>query len=76
MKNVISEPTRVTATTSTLIDPILVSQHCDSLHSWVMDIPGSISDHKPTSYIFRLQVFVRLHTNVKFGFIKEQILKT
>ena len=46
MKNVISEPARVTATTSTLIDPILVSQHCDPLHSGVMDIPGSISDHK------------------------------
>ena len=48
MKNVISEPTRVTATTSTLIDPILVSQNCDPLHSGVMDMPGSISDHKAT----------------------------
>ena len=48
MKNVISEPTRVTATTSTLIDPILVSQHCDPLHSGVLDIPGWISDHKAT----------------------------
>ena len=48
MKNVISEPTRVTAMTSTLIDPILVSQYCDTLHSAVMDILGSISDHKAT----------------------------
>ena len=48
MKNIFSEPTRVTATTFTLIDPILVSGHCDPLYSGVMDIPGSISDHKAT----------------------------
>ena len=48
MTNVISEPTRVTAATSSRIGPILISQHCDPLHSGVMDIPESISDHKAT----------------------------
>ena len=38
------------------IDPILVSQHYDPLHSGVMDIPGSISDHNAT-FIYIYSVY-------------------
>ena len=48
LKIVISDPTRVTATSSTLIDPILVPHQCDPLHSGVLDIPLTVSDHRAT----------------------------
>ena len=48
LKNVIVDPSRVTASSSTLIDPILVPNECNPLHSGVLDIPVSVSDHKAT----------------------------
>ena len=48
LKNVINSPTRVTATTSTLIDPIAISNSLEFYNSGVMDIPNDISDHKST----------------------------
>ena len=50
--NIISNPTRVTAILFTLIDPILVPHHCDPLHSGVLDIPLTVSDHRATFACF------------------------
>ena len=64
LKNIITETTRVTDTTTTLIDPILVSQSSDVFDSGVIEIPNPISDHRatflyvPFSYI-RLNVYKR-----------------
>ena len=44
LKNVITEPTRVTETTSTLLDPILVTDEIINLHSGVTSVDNSISD--------------------------------
>ncbi len=51
LRNVITSPTRVTDTTSTLIDPILVDQDQPILKSDVLPIPPDISDHKATLVI-------------------------
>ena len=48
LKNVITEPTRVTDTTATLIDPILDSQSSNVFDSGVIEIPNHISDHRAT----------------------------
>ena len=48
LKNVITEPTRVTETTSTLLDPILVTDEIINLHSGVTSVDNSISDHNLT----------------------------
>ena len=46
LKNVITEPTRVARTSSTLIDPILVSDDLPVFSSGVVDFAKSNSDHK------------------------------
>ncbi|MCG7883380.1 MAG: hypothetical protein JAY96_17510 [Candidatus Thiodiazotropha endolucinida] len=51
IKNIITDPTRVTATTSTLIDPVLLSQQIQPLDSGVLVVPDTISDHRAT-YVF------------------------
>ncbi len=48
MKNIIVSPTRVTETTSTLLDPIIVDQEQCILKCGVLDVPSHISDHKIT----------------------------
>ena len=48
LKNVITEPTRVTDTTATLNDPILVSQSSDVFDSGVIEIPNRFSDNRAT----------------------------
>ena len=48
LKNIITVPTRVTATTSTLIDPIAISNNLDFYDSGVLNIPSEISDHRST----------------------------
>ena len=49
MHNVISQATRVTANTATLIDPILVSDTISCLNSEVIVIPQTVSDHHATA---------------------------
>jgi exonuclease III len=51
LRNVILKPTRVTAHTSTLIDPILISDQINYSDSDTIDTPDIISDHHGT-YIF------------------------
>ena len=48
LSNVIKEPTRVTGNSSTLIDPILVSDACRVLDAGTISVDNSISDHKAT----------------------------
>ena len=47
-QNVISEPTRVTAQTSTLLDPVFISPNISRLDSGVLPVDPTISDHKAT----------------------------
>lgn len=51
LENTITEPTRVTQNTSTLIDPILVTRDVSFFDSGVLDVHHTISDHKAT-YIY------------------------
>ena len=64
LKNVITETTRVTDTTATLIDPILVSQSRDVFDSGVIEIPNHISDHRAT---FLYAPFSYIRPNVYKG---------
>ncbi len=56
MKNVIVSPTRITDTTSTLIDPIMVNQDQHILKCGVLDVPSDISDHKITFAIIPFEI--------------------
>ena len=44
-KNVITEPTRITVNSSTLLDPVIISDACAVLNSGTMDVDEYISDH-------------------------------
>jgi hypothetical protein len=44
-KNVINKPTRITAHSSTLLDPIIISDTMSSIYSDVLNVPSEISDH-------------------------------
>ncbi len=46
LKNIIESPTRVTETTSTLLDPVIVNIEQCVLKCGVLDVPTHISDHK------------------------------
>lgn len=48
LENTITEPTRVTQNTSTLIDPILVTRDIPVFESGVLNVDHSVSDHKAT----------------------------
>ena len=48
LTNVINKPTRITDTSSTLIDPILIPDTVRVLHSDTLYIANHISDHKAT----------------------------
>ena len=54
--NVIKEPTRLTATSTTLIDPILFSNSFGNYKAGCLDIENNISDHKAT-YIHIQSIF-------------------
>ena len=56
LDNVIKEPTRLTATSTTLIDPILVSNSFGNYKAECLDIENNISDHKAT-YIHIQSIF-------------------
>ncbi len=51
LKNIITSPTRITDTSSTLIDPIIVDQDQAIIKSDVLPIPNDISDHSATLII-------------------------
>ncbi len=51
LKNIITSATRETATTSTLLDPIIVNQDQIILKSDVLTVSPNISDHKATCVI-------------------------
>lgn len=57
LHNVINTPTRVTNTSSTLLDPIAVSEHISVLNSGVSETISHISDHFST-YAFIKSNFV------------------
>ena len=46
LRNVIAKPTRVTDHSSTLLDPIILSDTLKCLYSDVLIIPSNISDHR------------------------------
>ncbi len=48
LRNVITSPTRVTNSTSTLIDPIVINQDQSIIKSDVLPVPNDISDHMAT----------------------------
>ena len=48
LTNVINEPTRIAENSTTLIDPVLVSDACTVLVSGILTIDNTISDHKAT----------------------------
>ena len=61
LRNVLNEPTRVTINSSTLIDPVIVSDACTVLDSGTMDVDELISDHKAT-YI-AIQISIKISTS-------------
>ena len=61
LRNVLNEPTRVTINSSTLIDPVIVSDACTVLDSGTMDIDEFMSDHKAT-YI-ATQISIKISTS-------------
>ena len=44
-RNVIDKPTRVTENSSTLLDPIILSDSLNSIYSDVINVPRNVSDH-------------------------------
>ena len=48
LTNVINEPTRTIGNSSTLIDPVIVSDACQVLDSGTISVDIAISDHKAT----------------------------
>ena len=63
MVNVINEPTRVTLTTSTLLDPIIISPECEYNYAFVQDFPSDISDHK--GVVIALRNYINMKKSYK-----------
>ena len=61
LRNVLNEPTRVTISSSTFIDAVIVSDACTVLDSGTMDVDEFISDHKAT-YI-AIQISIKISTS-------------
>ena len=53
LRNLLNEPTKVTINSSTLIDPVIVSDACTVLDSGTMGVDEFISDHKATYIAIR-----------------------
>ena len=64
LRYVLNEPTRVTINSSTLIDPVIVSDACTVLDSGTMDVDEFISDHKAT-YI-AIQISIKISTSYMY----------
>ncbi len=84
LKNIITSPTRITDTSSTLIDPIIVDQDQAIIKSDVLPIPNDISDHSATLIILPSELssntsYTRTVWNYKradFDKLNELILNT
>jgi hypothetical protein len=63
LTHVISSPARVTNSTSTLIDPVLISHGLICLHRDVLPVPSNISDHKATNIFLKSPL--RCHKAIK-----------
>ena len=57
LENVITEPTRVTQHSSTLIDPILVSNDLHTYNAGCIHVDSSISDHRATFTYIKFEFF-------------------
>ena len=69
--NVISEPTRITPTSSTLIDPIFVSDTLKCSESSVIAVDRQISDHDATSLNFEIPVNITTVYKRKVWILKD-----
>lgn len=65
LRNVIQSPTRVTENSSTLIDPVIVSDACIVLDSGTIDVDEFLSDHKAT------YVSVKIDLNLSNSYYRE-----
>ena len=65
LTNVIDEPTRITPTAVTLIDPVLVSDSCTVFASGILNVDGNITDHKAT------YVSIRINVNLSTSYYRE-----
>ena len=52
LANMISKPTRITAHSNTLLDPIIISDIMKYIYSDVLEIPSEISDHDASVAFF------------------------
>ena len=75
MKNVISEPTRISPYSRTLLDPIALTNNIQNLHSGIFETDKGISDHFGTfsfikTYIHPTTSFKRRVWNYKRAIFK------
>jgi hypothetical protein len=61
---VITNPTRCTPTSATLIDHVLSNSVCDNIRSYILT--SLISDHFPIIHICNTKKFQHKHENVPF----------
>ena len=65
MSNVINEPTHILGNSSTLTDPIFVSESCCVLESGTIQMNNQISDHKTTD------VPLKIHTTLSHSYLRK-----
>ena len=65
LPNVIKEPTRISVNSSTLIDPIIVSDACQVCDSGTITLDNSINDHKGT------YVSIKTKTSLGESYVRE-----
>ena len=63
VKNMITEPTRVTDSSSTLLDPIIISDQIVNLGSGIIPVESDISDHSIT------------YRHMRLGYINKSVFK-
>ena len=56
--NIINAPTRVTNTSQTLLDPIVLSETIKVLDFGIVSVPADISDHSATYVFFHLVIII------------------
>ena len=54
LNNVITEPTRISDTRQSLLDPILVTDNCDVIDSYVIQVDRQYSDHEATIIFLKI----------------------
>ena len=64
VKNIITEPTRVTNSSSTLLDPIIISDQIVNLGSGIIPFESDISDHSITYLL-----------HMRLGYINKSVFK-